>query len=69
MFLKKEILIIMILAGIFSGCATHTVISHTYNFNNMKRIGILKVDVNNAPLEGVEGPFRRIPDKEWFYGC
>jgi|GEM_PF-1079178 len=42
--------------GIFflSGCAAHTVISRTYNFNNMHRIGIAKVDANNAPVEGVE---------------
>ena len=37
-----------------SGCATHTVISRTYNFNNMHRIGILSVASNNAPVEGVE---------------
>ena len=44
--------------GVFSffapGCATHSVISHTYNFNSMHRIGILRVEAKNAPVEGVE---------------
>ena len=42
------------IAFFVSGCASHTVISRTYNFNNMHRIGILRVDSNNAPVEGVE---------------
>ena len=51
---KLSLGLISFAALLASGCATHTVISHTYNFNSMHRIGILRVESSNAPVEGVE---------------
>jgi len=54
----RKITFLMIFAAmLFSGCAANSVINHTYNFHNMKSIGVLEFTTKTKPIGGVEDMF------------
>ncbi len=61
-----KLLMALLFAAVLSGCATpRTVVSHTYNFNNLKNIGISKFD-NPKKISGIEDIFAQQLIKKGF---
>ena len=48
------------------GCTPKTVISSTYDFDQVQRIGIMSFENRYAALRGVENLFASLPDLRWW---
>lgn len=57
--MKKYCLSLLAFCLTFTGCTPKTVISRTYDFNQMKRIGIMSFESSWSSLQGVENLFAK----------
>ena len=57
--MKKIFLSLLVFCITFAGCTPKTVISRTYNFNQMRRIGIMCFESSRSSLHGVENLFAK----------
>ena len=56
--MKTKVLMVSLFVAVFSmGCVPHSYISKTYDFNSVRSIGVLKVNVRKAPLRDAEELF------------
>ncbi|MCX5782752.1 MAG: hypothetical protein NT145_08690 [Elusimicrobia bacterium] len=63
---KRRLFLLLVSLIFVSGCAVHSVISRTYNFSSVRRIGVLKVSSRQSPVKGVEDMFAQYLIKEGF---
>ncbi len=57
--MKKFCFLLLAACFSFTGCTPKTVISRTYDFNQMQRIGIMSFDSSWSSLQGVENLFAK----------
>ena len=55
--MRKVKLVAGFLAVLFTGCAANSVINHSYNFRNLKSIGVLEFSTKTTQIGGVEDMF------------
>ena len=57
--MRKFVLFLWVMCGLFWGCAPKTVISRTYDFDNMQRIGVMAFSSPWQTMQGVENLFAK----------
>ncbi|MBR4681743.1 MAG: hypothetical protein IKP06_00325 [Elusimicrobiaceae bacterium] len=57
--MKKMVWFVAVLALCLAGCTPKTVLSQTYDFNQMKRIGVMSFSNERRSLKGVENLFAK----------
>ena len=57
--MKKMVWFVVVLALCLAGCTPKTVLSQTYDFNQMKRIGVMSFSNERRSLKGVENLFAK----------